>query len=460
MYMISEVMGFKPQLEKGVFVAHSAQIIGDVRLLEGANVWYNAVLRGDVASITVGRGSNIQDNCTLHCDLGVPLVIGDNVTVGHNAVLHCCTIGDGTLIGMGAVVLSGATIGSGCIIAAGAVVTPRTVVPDGSLFMGNPAKLKRMLSSSERQDILNNAVEYKKLVSEYKAQETAEISKNCVLSKGLSQSHLYAIKNLADLCENYEPVHLKLDWSMLEHRDANEVNDILYYENGNLAGYLGIYQFSKNSKEVEVTGMVRPDLRRRGIFGAMFNIAKRECQSRGVSEILLVTDRFAGAGSDFARQNRFVFENREAGMNCKQTDWKQTGSINLTFRKATESDIKELAFLDMMGFELKREEAEGFYSDGLRGEVFIAQEDGKPIGKIAITDEQEKARIHGLVVGPFFRGRGYGREILEFALDRIFEASNSEVMLEVDEDNKIAFSLYTSSGFKKTAEYDYYKMKL
>jgi carbonic anhydrase/acetyltransferase-like protein (isoleucine patch superfamily) len=198
MYMVNEVMGLKPQLGKGVFVAPNAQIIGDVRLLEGANVWYNAVLRGDVASITVGHGSNTQDNCTLHCDMGVPLVIGDNVTVGHNTVLHCCTIGNGTLIGMGTVLLSGVKIGSGCIIAAGSVVTPRTVVPDGSLFMGNPAKLERMLSDVERDGLINKALEYTKFVTKYKMQETVEILKNCVLSKGLSQSRLFALKNLAE----------------------------------------------------------------------------------------------------------------------------------------------------------------------------------------------------------------------------------------------------------------------
>lgn len=150
----------RPHLSAGAFVAAGARIVGDVRLGEGASVWYNAVLRGDSASITIGAGSNLQDNVSVHVDAGHPVVLGENVSVGHNAVVHGCTIGDASLIGMGSVVLSGAEIGEGCLVAAGAVVLQGTVVPAGSLVAGVPAKVRRPLTDEERAGIVRNAEIY------------------------------------------------------------------------------------------------------------------------------------------------------------------------------------------------------------------------------------------------------------------------------------------------------------
>lgn len=149
-----------PVVATSAFVASGARIVGEVHLGEGASVWYNAVLRGDSASITVGARSNLQDNVSVHVDAGRPVRIGDDVSVGHNAVVHGCTIGDGSLIGMGSVVLSGAEIGPGCLVAGGAVVLEGTVVPAGSLVAGVPAKVRRALTDEEREKILRNAQTY------------------------------------------------------------------------------------------------------------------------------------------------------------------------------------------------------------------------------------------------------------------------------------------------------------
>ena len=140
----------QPQIDESAFVAAGARIVGAVRLEEGASVWYNAVLRADGDSITVGAGSNLQDNVSVHVDKGSPVVIGRDVSVGHNAVVHGCTIGDGSLIGMGAVVLNGARIGAGCLVAGGAVVLEGAEIPDGSLVAGVPAKVRRPLSDEEK----------------------------------------------------------------------------------------------------------------------------------------------------------------------------------------------------------------------------------------------------------------------------------------------------------------------
>lgn len=149
-----------PSIDDTAFVASGARIVGEVRLEEGASVWYNAVLRADSASITVGARSNLQDNVSVHVDAGRPVRIGRDVSVGHNAVVHGCTIGDGSLIGMGSVVLSGAEIGPGCLVAGGAVVLEGTIVPAGSLVAGVPAKVRRALSDDEREKILRNAHTY------------------------------------------------------------------------------------------------------------------------------------------------------------------------------------------------------------------------------------------------------------------------------------------------------------
>lgn len=149
-----------PELDDTAFVADGARIVGAVSLGPGASVWYNAVLRGDSSPIVIGPGSNVQDNVSIHVDAGHPVVVGSRVSIGHNAVVHGCTIGDGSLIGMGAVVLSGAVIGEGCLIAGGAVVLGGTEVPPGSLVAGVPAKVRRALSDDERASLVANAAIY------------------------------------------------------------------------------------------------------------------------------------------------------------------------------------------------------------------------------------------------------------------------------------------------------------
>ncbi|WP_322408925.1 gamma carbonic anhydrase family protein [Microbacterium invictum] len=161
----------RPSLHPSVFVAAGARVVGDVTLGEGASVWYNAVLRGDSAPITIGAGSNLQDNVSVHVDADHPVVLGENVSVGHNAVVHGCSIGADSLIGMGSVVLSGVQIGEGCLVAAGAVVLQGTVVPAGSLVAGVPAKVRRPLSDEERAGIRRNAATYRAHLSTHEGAE-------------------------------------------------------------------------------------------------------------------------------------------------------------------------------------------------------------------------------------------------------------------------------------------------
>lgn len=160
--------GVSPKLAEGVFVASGAVVIGDVELGRDSNVWFNTVIRGDVNRIRIGERTNIQDNSTVHVTSGTgPTSIGSDVTIGHNCVIHACTIGDFSLIGMGSTILDGAVIEPRCFIAAGSVVTPGKVMPGGMMCMGSPAKPVRKLNDAELEFLEQSARDYVKTAQSY-----------------------------------------------------------------------------------------------------------------------------------------------------------------------------------------------------------------------------------------------------------------------------------------------------
>ena len=149
-----------PQVHPTAFVADSAQVVGRVTLGEGSSVWFNTVIRADNEPMTIGAGSNIQDGSVLHSDTGFPLSVGERVTVGHQVVLHGCTVGDESLIGIGAVVLNGARIGKHCLVGAGSLVTEGREFPDGSMILGSPAKVVRQLTPEQIDGLRRSAQHY------------------------------------------------------------------------------------------------------------------------------------------------------------------------------------------------------------------------------------------------------------------------------------------------------------
>lgn len=167
--MIYTLDGIAPEIAAEAWVAPGAQLIGKVVLEPGASVWFGAVLRGDNEEIRVGAGANVQEHVVCHTDMGFPLLIGANCTIGHKAMLHGCTIGEGSLIGMGATVLNGARIGRGCLIGAGALITEGKEIPDGSLVMGAPGKVVRMLDAAAQESLLGSAARYRENAARFKA---------------------------------------------------------------------------------------------------------------------------------------------------------------------------------------------------------------------------------------------------------------------------------------------------
>jgi carbonic anhydrase/acetyltransferase-like protein (isoleucine patch superfamily) len=158
-----------PDIADSAWVADSAQVMGAVTLADNASVWFGAILRGDTERITLGRNTNVQDGTVIHCDHGYPVTLGDDVTVGHQVMLHGCTIGEGSLVGIKAVVLNGAKIGKHCLVGAGALVTEGKEFPDGSMILGSPAKVVKMLSPEQIEGLKRSAAHYVQNAQRYKA---------------------------------------------------------------------------------------------------------------------------------------------------------------------------------------------------------------------------------------------------------------------------------------------------
>ena len=166
--MILELAKVKPQINKDSWVAQNATLIGKVIIKKEANIWFNVVLRGDIEPITIGERSNVQDGCVFHTDPGCPLTLGKDVTVGHMVMLHGCTIGDETLIGIGSTILNKTKIGKNCIIGANTLIAENKVIPDRSLVIGSPGKIIRQVTAKEIEEIKENANHYVDNYKKYK----------------------------------------------------------------------------------------------------------------------------------------------------------------------------------------------------------------------------------------------------------------------------------------------------
>ncbi len=185
---------FKQNIAPDVFIAPSADIVGDVTIGKGCGIWYHATIRGDEQPITIGENTNVQDNAVLHVGDGYGCTVGSNVTIGHSAIVHGCVVGDNTVVGMGAIIMNGAVVGKNCTIGAGALITERKVIPDGSLVMGVPGKVVRSMEQKDFDWNRRNAAMY---VEEAKEAKEALEKKNAESAESLKASLLALNKGLS-----------------------------------------------------------------------------------------------------------------------------------------------------------------------------------------------------------------------------------------------------------------------
>jgi len=281
-----------------------------------------------------------------------------------------------------------------------------------------------------------------------------------VKKQGLTETELAEIAELARVCNAYEGLDLKLNWNILCKRPETETNDFLYYVDGTLVGFLPLFNF--NTKEAEISGMVYPRHRRQGIFTALFNAARQECQQRGVPTMLLIVEQASAAGQAFARRLETSYDHSEYKMVLDEPRLPAQFNERLLLRRATAEDAPLLAHITAVSFDMPEEEVTWYSaqaSDQSDRFYYVGVLDGVVIGKLdVLLGGDQGAFILGFGVLPDYRGRGYGRQLLAQTIQEMLASGRSQVALEVATENKNALSLYQSCGFRGTGSYDYYRL--
>lgn len=284
-----------------------------------------------------------------------------------------------------------------------------------------------------------------------------------IARKILGKSELTEIKQLEDICKKAERegLNMKLNWEMLTSRTGFEADDFLYYEGDRLIGYLGMYEFGRD--EIEITGMVHPDFRRRGIFSELYETAKSECKKRKIGKILLVTERKISNSRDFVNSVKGVYGFSEYKMVRDNLPAENVIKHGIILKKASDKDKSFLLKIDEICFGKtidKLEEMFAFADERSLNTSYIGELDGIQIGKIRAVIENNNGCIYGFGVLSELRGRGYGREILVLAINELIKNNIDKVILEVESANDRALKLYKSCGFVEETIYDYYQIKL
>ena len=273
-------------------------------------------------------------------------------------------------------------------------------------------------------------------------------------SKGLSDLIRTQIKDLDRICSAAEPLCMKLNWDMLETREQNETNDLLWYEDGRLVGYLGLYGFGAHPEEIEITGMVHPDYRRQGIFTRLFREAVSISRSRGVKRLLLIVERQSVSGAGFAARAGLTYDFSEYRMLCSAYQPLKESAAGFSLRPAQTGDRAFLRQVDENCFGRA-------FSDDIHAleRVSLALANGAAVGKVGLENEDGMGYIFGVAILPDYQGRGYGSAMLDAILKKHFQESGTPVILEVAVKNDGALTLYKSRGFTEVTVYDYYESK-
>ena len=279
--------------------------------------------------------------------------------------------------------------------------------------------------------------------------------------RGLDATELGEIQQLALLCNQHEGIDLKLNWSVLQHRPADQLNDFLYYADGQLVGFLALFSF--NTQEGEVSGMVHPTYRRRGIFSALFEAACQEASSRSLPSLLLIVEHASSSGQAFVRHLPTTYDHSEYKMVLEEPRLPQSLNERLQFRAAGPQDASILSHITAQAFGIPGDEVNWYTEQSFSQpdhRYYVGEVDGNIIGKIDVNLSEQAALILGFAVSPEYQGQGYGRQILARTVQQILSSGQQNIWLEVMTENRHALSLYQSCGFKETGSYDYYRLSL
>lgn len=283
---------------------------------------------------------------------------------------------------------------------------------------------------------------------------------NVVKAQGFTKQELKEIKELAETCDLHEGIDLKLNWEMLHKRPSNQTNDFLVYHNEKVIGFLALYQFQ--TSEVEISGMVHPEFRRKGIFRALTEEAYKECQTRKAQKLIFICQKGSWSGKSFLEAYGAEYSFSEYTMELQETPETPNGT-EIQLRVANQDDVKILAVFNASGFGMPEEEAEQYVLDTMNSaseNTLIGSVNGNDIGKISIVVNTERALIYGFAVLPEHRNRGYGRKILAETIQRLLTENCTRIVLEVAAENERALGLYKSCGFREINVNDYYIVQL
>ena len=286
---------------------------------------------------------------------------------------------------------------------------------------------------------------------------------NLHAARGLKQQQLDNIAHLADICNEHDGLDLKLNWDNLRSRPPDATNDFLYYnEQGALVGYLAIFSF--NPREAEVSGMVHPAYRRRGIFRCLLDAARAECKRRGIPTLLLIVEQASPDGLAFMRSLPVSHDHAEYKMVLGELKIPERYSSEVQFRPATLVDIPVMKRITASAFDLSEDDVDWYteriMKDSPKRRFFLGVIGETVIGKIDVVFDEQEAFIYGFAVASEYQGRGYGRTILAHTVQDILAQGQRRVALEVETQNERALGLYQSCGFRVTGCYQYYRLVL
>lgn len=282
-----------------------------------------------------------------------------------------------------------------------------------------------------------------------------------VAMKGLDEQSKQEIADLEKVCNDYDRLSIRLCWSDLNSRPKDEVNDFLYYEDEKLIGFLGLYDLH-DTREIEISGMVHPDFRRKGIFTSLTLEVVKECRKRGIPKILFICEKTSASGKEYVGSSGAIYKVSEYKMILDEEKFKNVEKPSLQFRKAKSEDSQARIDILFKCFGIEIEDKEEFDKNPYNAirNSYVGEVEGKVVANVSANNTDGEIYIHALGVLSEFRGRGYGKELLSLTVEKMLQEQHNNITLEVACQNENALTLYKKSGFEVETAYDYYEKEI